>query len=1058
MTDLTLSSLQERLWFLDQLEPENPADHLAAAYRFTGELDTVALGRSVNEIARRHESLRMSFPSIAGKPKLTIQPKLHLGVKRVDLRCLPPRRREESARTQAVDEARLPFDLGEGPLLRVCLWQLSEEDYILLVVMHSTVSDDRSMEIFLQELSKIYSAFAEKRPCSLPELQRQYVDFLQSQRQVMDSQDHEVSLAYWRKHLADCPEALSLATDHPRSPNRTYRAGRHVVVLSRSLSVALDRFCQKESTSLFDLFLAAFGTLLYRYADEGDIVVGVALDGRAGAGLESVIGPFARTLPLRSDLSGEPSFLQHLARVRQTVSSSFFNQDISFARLLKEIQPARDLSREPLFQVRFRVRPSSSGCTVLPAVRIESLEFDIGLSRYDLTLELVQRAEEVECHFDYSRDLFETATIARLAEHFQTLLQSIASTPQRAISDLPMLTEAERLHLLGLRNEPKTDNEEALFSHEMFQAQAARTPKSIAIVTEGETLTYGELNHRANQLAHYLQDLGIRPEISVGLCLERSLSLVVAVLAVLKAGGGYLPLDPALPEDRLAFMVATAKSPVILTEQRFADKLSRLAVRVVTLDANNDILNHCGKDSLVSGLIAGNLGQIFFTSGSAGDPKAVMWNQRKQSRHHQWARMTFGLTENDRYLMKTAISFTPLGLEIFWPLLTGAQLIIAPPGIEQDSMALVRLMEQHRITVINFVPSMLRVILEEAEVERCTSLRQVICFGEAVSAELVDRFFSRLSSDLSVIYGATEAPSATFRKCKRKDPCQSFNIGKVLSHKQVYILNSKRELVPIGVPGEIYIGGEMLARGYLNRPDLTAERFLPNQFSHTPGARMYQTGDRARYLSDGSLEFLGRTDQQVKIRGFRIEPREVETTLEQNPMVQQAVILAREDERGEKRLVAYVVPRQVSSLSVSNLRQFAKQRLPDYMIPSVFVLLENLPLTSNGKVNRKALPPPDWNPPESEISYIPPRSPVEQSLVAIWADILKREKVGIRDNFFELGGDSLLATQLMSRVRKTFQAEIPLRVLFEDPFVEALAIAIVDSLAANVSDLRQTRE
>jgi acyl-coenzyme A synthetase/AMP-(fatty) acid ligase/acyl carrier protein len=430
-----------------------------------------------------------------------------------------------------------------------------------------------------------------------------------------------------------------------------------------------------------------------------------------------------------------------------------------------------------------------------------------------------------------------------------------------------------------------------------------------------------------------------------------------------------------------------------------------------------------------------------------------MWNQRKQSTRERWTQKTFGLTEDDRYLMKAAISFTPLKLEIFWPLLTGAQLIITPPGVEQDSGALVGLLEQHRITVTNFVPSMLRVLLEEQGIEKCTSLRHVICFGEALPAELEDRFFSRMSGDLSVIYGATEAPSATFRKCKRDGPSRSLNIGQRLPSKQLYVLSPSLELVPIGVPGEIYIGGETSTRGYLNRPDLTAERFLPNPFSNIPGARMYRTGDRGRYLADASLEFLGRTDQQLKIRGFRIEPKEIEKTLEKSLTVRQAVVVAQGDARGEQRLVAYVVPRHPTNSSASDLRRFAKQRLPYYMVPSAFVLLESLPLTSNGKIDRKSLPAPNWIGRESEVSYVPPRSPVEELLVATWAGILNREQVGIRDNFFELGGDSLLATRLMSEVRKTFQVEISLRVLFDDPSVEALAIAIYAKLTtAEIND------
>ena len=647
--------------------------------------------------------------------------------------------------------------------------------------------------------------------------------------------------------------------------------------------------------------------LLHRYTEQYDIVVGGTLEGRNLAEFKPLIGRFEQNLALRTDLSGDPNFRELLSRANQITSEGFSNQDLPFEELLKELQVDRNLSHEPLFQVRFQLRVANKIAMSPPGFKLETFEFDLGTTQFDLALEVTEQPLRFRYHFQYNRDLFEVVTIARMAGHFQKLLESIAANPVGTISLLPLLTDGERRQLLEEWNEIKVADRKTAFTHELFEARAALTPESVAATFQDESLSYRALDQHANQLAHYLQNLGIGPEVPVGICMERSLDLVVAVLAVLKAGGACLPLDPALPESRLTLMVEAARSPVILTQTRFLDKVSTLTVQVVSVDAIQETLSQHKKEAPVSGLIEQNLAFVFFTSGSTGDPKAVMRNHRKQSEQNLWVRSVFQLTVNDRHLMKTAIGFSPLATEIFQALHTGGRLIIAPPGVEQDSTALVRFMAQHQITVTNFVPSMLRVILEEPELENCTALRQVLCFGEILPIELEERFFARLSADLCIVYGVTEAPGATFRKGQCGQCKPTVNIGRRFSSKHFYILNSHRQLAPIGVPGEIYIGGDDLARGYLNRPDLTAEKFIPNPFSGTPGARIYQTGDRARYLADGSLEFFGRMDHQMKIRGFRVEPREIEAALEKHPTVQQAVAILVEERPGEMRLVAYVV-------------------------------------------------------------------------------------------------------------------------------------------------------
>jgi amino acid adenylation domain-containing protein len=811
--------------------------------------------------------------------------------------------------------------------------------------------------------------------------------------------------------------------------------------------MALRDLSQQQQASLFVLFLAAFKVLLHRYTEQDDIVVGSTVRGRTQPGCESLIGCFEQSLPLRTDLSGDPDFSELLSRVNQTTGEGFSNQDFPFEELLKELQVDRDLSQEPLFQVRFQLQVVDTISITPPELKLAVLELETGMTQYDLALGVIEQSQGFHCHFHYNQDLFEAATIARMAGHFQTLLESIVANPEEKISLLPLLTDGERQQLVKEWNEIRVKAQETAFSYELFEAQVSRRPDSPALTFESESLTYRELDQRVNQLAQYLQTLGIRPEVLVGICMERSIELVVSVLAIHKAGGACLPLDPGLPDTRMTFMLEASCSPVILTEEKFLKKLSTLDVRVVCLDTIQGALKQQKKEPPLSELIEQNLSHVFYTSGSTGEPKAVMWNQSKQSKHQTWTQKTFRLTEDDRYLMKSAIGFTPLTSEIFWSLLSGAHLIVAPPGTDQDSRELVRLIAEHQITVIILVPSMLEAILEEPELEKCDSLRQVICFGETLSGELEERFLARFSANLNVIYGVTEAPGATYRICRRGQPYSAVNIGRRLPTRQVYVLDSRLQLTPIGVPGEICIGGESLARGYVNRPDLTAEKFIPNPFGFSPGARIYRTGDRARYLSDGSLEFLGRMDHQVKIRGYRIELAEIESALENHPDVQRAVAVVREERLGEKCLVAYVVLKPAQSHPVSKLRSFLMQKLPDYMIPSAFVILGKLPLTPAGKVDRRALPVPDAGRPELGASYMAPRTPVEEKLTKIWGEVLGVERVGVQDDFFELGGHSLLATQVMSRVRRAFQAEIPLRVLFEVPTVEGLAVAVVEALA-----------
>ena len=638
---------------------------------------------------------------------------------------------------------------------------------------------------------------------------------------------------------------------------------------------------------------------------------------------------------------------------------------------------------------------------------------------------------------EYNSDLFEAATIVRMAQHFKVLLEGIVTTPKARLSDLPLLTDRERRQLLVEWNNTQVDYPNHLCIHQLFEAQVERTPDTVVVEFEGQHLTYHQLNCRANQLAHHLQTLGIGPEILVGICMERSLEMVIGLLGILKAGGAYVPLDPDYPQERLAFMLADTQVPILLTQQVLRDKLPEHSTHLLCLDTDWDSIASENDQNPTSSVSPDNLAYVIYTSGSTGTPKGVMNFHRGLTNRLLWMQDTYRLTSEDRVLQKTPFSFDVSIWEFFWPLLVGARLVVAKPGGHQDTAYLIQLITEREVTILHFVPSMLQAFLNTPAVETCTCLQRVFCSGEALSPDIQDAFFTHLDAQLHNLYGPTEAAiDVTFWQCQVGQPV--IPIGRPITNTQVYILDSHLQPVPIGVAGELHIGGVGLARGYLNRPDLTAERFIPNPFSSTPGTRLYKTGDLARYLPDGNIEFLGRLDHQVKIRGFRIELGEIETILEQHPAVQQAVVLAREDVPGDKRLVAYLVPQPQQVVTTPDLRDFLRVKLPDYMLPSTFMLLEAFPLTSSGKVDRRALPQPEALRPDLAKAFVAPRTAVEEVLAGIWADVLHVEKVGVYDDFFELGGHSLLATQVVSCAQQEYNVELPLYDVFREPTIARL--------------------
>ncbi|WP_445243564.1 MULTISPECIES: amino acid adenylation domain-containing protein [unclassified Microcoleus] len=1041
------SFAQQRLWFIDQLEPGNPFYNLPAAVLLKGRLNVVVLERSFKEIVRRHEALRTTFTTVDGQPVQVVGQQFNFGLQVLDLQKLAKTEREEKVKQLAAEEASKPFDLTKGPLLRASLLQLEAEEYVLLLTLHHIIFDGWSIGVFLQELAALYEAFLMAKPSPLPELSIQYADFAIWQREWLAGDSLRDSFAsrlqtqlnYWKKQLSGAPPLLELPADRPRPPAQTYRGAKESFLIPKTLTEALKKLSRQENVTLFMTLLAAFKTLLYRYTGQADIPVGSPIANRNRAEIQGLIGFFVNTLVLRTDLSGALTFRQLLDRIRKVSLEAYAHQDLPFEKLVEELQPDRNLSYNPLFQVAFVLQTAPVAAESIAGLNLTLLDVDNQTAKVDLTLYLEEKQEEIYGQFEYSTDLFDAATINRMAGHFITLLGGIAANPERRIEELPLLGEKERHQLLVEWNDTRADYSSDPCIHQLFEAQVERTPDAIAVVFEDQKLTYRELNERANQLAHYLQKLGVKPEVLVGICVERSLEMAIGILGILKAGGAYVPLDPGYPPERLAFMLKDAQTPVLLTQKHLVEKLPFAGTSAICLDADWQAIARQSEENLTVAVTAENLAYVIYTSGSTGKPKGAANTHRGICNRLLWMQDAYELTASDRVLQKTPFSFDVSVWELFWPLLTGARLIIARPEGHREGFYLVELIARQQITTLHFVPSMLQLFLEEPGLDSCHCLKRVITSGEALSFELQERFFNRLNAELHNLYGPTEAAvDVSFWACTRQRYPGIVPIGRPIANTQLYILDRYLQPLPIGVPGELHIGGAGLARGYLNRPELTAEKFIPNPFSNSPDARLYKTGDRARYLPDGNIEYLGRIDSQVKIRGYRIELGEIEETLRQHSAVRDAVAIARDDGSGNKRLVAYVVLNQNQLPSISNLRGYLQEKLPEYMVPAAFVMLESLPLTPNGKVDGKALPAPDRDRPELEEAFAAPSTAIEKILAEIWAQVLGLEQVGIDDNFFELGGDSILSIQVISKANQAGLRLTP-KQLFQHQTIAQLA-------------------
>jgi len=1050
-----LSFPQQGMWIVDQLQPGTALYNIATALRLTGGLDQRALKSSLDELVSRHESLRTRFTKIGGEPFQVVSDIVDLDLRVDYLTGLPEESRETEARRIATDESHRPFDLTEAPLFRTRLLKLSDDDHVLIMVLHHIVTDLWSMGIVFRELSALYNAYSRDKTSPLPDLPIQYPDFALWQRSYLQGEVLEDHLNYWKRQLNGVPAALELPTDYSRPPRLSACGAVEKFILPEWLSEKVKQLSLEQGTTLFMTLLAAFKVLLSRYSGQKDIVVGCATAGRDRAELEGLIGVFVNTLAMRTNFSDDPTFCQLLSRVKEVCLGAYAHQGLPFERLVAELQPERRSNYSPIFQVMFSLHSSHQQREQQGAdwngLSVSGFSGKAEKSMFDLSFRIIEAPQTLAATIEYSTDLFEAETIKRMARHFRVLLASIVSHPEVPISTLSILSEAESRELLKEWNDTRTEYATESLIHEMFEQQAARTPESIALVYEQERISYRELNERANRLGHYLRQQGVGPESVVGILLERSPEMVLALLATLKAGGAYLPLEPGYPEERLRLMLADAGTRVLLTTTELANKIGSDdagQLQVIKLDSVGPELAQQSAANVPPQATADNLAYVIYTSGSTGTPKAAMNTHDAIRNRLLWMQQAYPLTSDDCVLQKTPYSFDVSVWEFFWPLMYGARLAVARPEGHKDAEYLREVIAAERVTTLHFVPSMLRVFLQQGDFDRCRTVRQVICSGEALSRELIEGFFEQLSwARLHNLYGPTEAAvDVSFWDCSTSISASGLvPIGRPIANTQLYILDEQLEPVGIRAPGELYIGGVGVGRGYWRRPDLTAERFIPDPHGDNAGARLYRTGDRARYRPDGNIEFLGRVDYQIKLRGQRIEPGEIEVALAGHPLIKDAAVIAREDSPGDKRLVAYIIP-AAADLDIAAVRSFLGTCLPDYMVPAAFVTLDSFPLSPTGKLDRKAFAAPDNARANLSADFVAPRSSLEQELADIWTGLLGVKQIGIYDNFFELGGHSLLLTQLATRIRDTFGVEVPMRILFDAPTIEGISISISSQL------------
>ncbi len=1026
-----LTSAQRRLWFLDQLEPGNPVYNIPAAIRFEGSLNVAIVEKALAETVARHDSLRTTFTVIDERPVQTVSADKNFRLQVIDLAGLA--NRDQEALRLAMKEAGRAFNLAAGPLFRASLIRLGDNAHVLLVVMHHIISDGWSKNLLVRDFIALYQSLSNEQPSPLAPLPVQYADYAYWEDQQAEGPVFKNQLSYWTRQLGGVLPVLELPADHPRPAARTYRGSRRTLSVPEDLYQSLKQLSSAEGASLFMTMLAAFNVFLHRYTGQTDIIVGTPVDNRNRLELEGLVGMFVNTLALRADIKGNPTFRNLLRQVRERALDAYANRETPFEKIVDELQPERSLSHAPLFQVMLAFQTNAATELPIAGLKLATLEINGGASKFDLSLDFVDTGRNLAGVCEYSSELFEDATVRRFLDHFMNLLQGAAADPEQRVSELPLLSARERDRIFVDWNATDAGYPLGSCVHDVIARRAEEQPHEAAVVFEDTWLSYRDLNERANRLANYLIEHGVEPETLVGIATERSLEMIVGLLAILKAGAAFVPIDPTYPQSRIEFMIEDSAVKVMLTQKRFAHTFDAVERKVISLDSDwKEIAALDSGEPRVS-IDPANVAYVIYTSGSTGKPKGAMNTHRGLENRLRWMQQEYRLHREDVVLQKTPMSFDVSVWEYFWPLMAGSKLVVARPGGHQDPTYLVDLIKSAGVTLLHFVPSMLQEFVKEPGLEELTTLRQIICSGEALSRELVKRVHHRLpQAEVDNLYGPTEAAiDVTKERCRRDDNGE-VSIGRPIGNIRMFILNEHLKETPIGVSGELFIAGAGVGRGYWRRADLTAEKFAPNPYGK-PGSRMYNTGDLARFRSDGRIDYLGRIDGQIKIRGMRIELGEIEAAIEEQTG-KEAVVVVQEHEKTGKMLVAYVADK----IDQESLKARLREKLPVHMVPAVIESLDDMPRLPNGKVDRKKLS-------SSKVEfradgeYEDPRGEIEEHLARIWSDVLGDERISRNAKFFEVGGNSLSAIQVVSRVRRDFNVDLQLRLLFEGPTIAALA-------------------
>ncbi len=1032
VTKIPASISQQQFWLMKKLHPESSAYNIPSVFRIKGSLSAIVLEKSLNEVLRRHEVLRTTFVSEKGRLLQVIHPPSYLDLPVQDL-CSENDTWQRLAREEVVFPFRLAVDLP----VRVRLLKARDDEYIFIVVMHHIVTDLHSGDLFAKELDCLYRSYAEGKEPAIKTPRFQYSEFALWQRDWIKSKQCSAMSSFWKDQLEGYSGYLDFPVDHQREAVQSLRGDCRAFCLPPELTVELMHFSRREHVDIFVTLLCAYILLLHRYSTQNDIIVGVPLTNRRREEHKEIMGCFMNIAPIAVSLSERPNFKELLRQVRRAMLLAHRNQEIPFEMIVSALQPKRDISYNPLFQYGFTFEPPMQ--LELDSLTVEPIRISRMGSQLDMFIYIWQTGDAIRGQLEYNTGLFSDDTAERFVANYEALLSSAVQNAEICISSIPILSETERRRVLFDWNETRAEFDENLCLHQLFEAQVERTPEAAAVQYREAQFTYRALNGRANQLAHYLRAMGVGPETLVGIYMERSLEMVIALYGVLKAGGAFVPLDPEYPPERVAFMIGDTGIGVILTQEHLMAGIPDRKVRVVCLDSDWDVIAEQETGNLCSAVTAENLAYVIYTSGSTGKPKGVMNEHRGICNMLRWMQLEYRLTEEDRILQKTPFSFDVSVWEFFLPLLTGANIVMAQPGLHKDGAYLVKAIIENDITTIHFVPPMLQVFLDAKGIEQCHSLRRVICSGEALSYELQGKFFQRSNAQLHNQYGPTEAAvDVTHWTCRRESDSHIVPIGYPIANTQIYILDENLQPMPVGAFGELHIGGMQVARGYLNQPEMTREKFILDPFSSKPGSRLYKTGDICRRLPDGSIEYSHRADNQVKIRGLRIELGEIEALLAECRAVSKCVVVMQEDQGGDKLLSAYLVAEPGAVVKAAELRNYLRTKLPVYMIPQHFIELDTIPLKLNGKVDRKALPPPGKNR-QLDQTYVAPGNEVEQAITSIWHELLHVEKVGVRDNFFDLGGHSLMLARMLNMLQESLNKELSIIDLFRNPTIESLA-------------------